>query len=74
MWSCWWQWNSVRPVISGREVHFDFAISLHQDHVLHHARGLLAVHAGQFENVAMQMHGMRVVGVIVEGQTVSPSL
>src|ERR1019366_10584444 len=58
----------------GHEVGLDPAISLDEDDVFHYAGGGFAIDIGQFEAVAMQVHGVRIVGAVIEDDTVAFAL
>src|SRR5664280_1046892 len=61
-----------RPArIVGHKVDFDLLVSTHHDNILHDPGRRLSGYAGQFETVAMQMHGMDVVAGVAHAQPIA---
>ena len=63
-----------QPFLAGGKIGVDTAIPLEQHDIFQDARRGPAVNTGQLKRVPMQVHRVRVVGVVIECQAVSLSL
>ena len=63
-----------RPRIIRDEVDVHLSEARHNDGVLEHACGRLAVYAHKLERVSVQMHRMRIIGEVLEREAVTASL
>src|ERR1700686_1068317 len=54
-----------------REIHFDFLIAAHHDHVFHHPGARYSSNLGKLKTVTVQMDGMDIVAGVAHPQAVT---
>ena len=73
MWSCWWQWNRVRPGLSAVKS-ISALIAADHDDVFDDAGGGLASDLCELEAVAVEMDGVDVVAGVAHAHAVALAL